>query len=66
MQELVRKRQYYLKNWSRLEANNPKAFEVMHGPAILFTLGLYDYIATGRHGHTLKEIEGEVLRENGK
>jgi len=61
IQELVRKRLYYLRNWARLEANNRRSFEKYHIPAILFTLGLYDYVKSGRHRHILDKIEEEIM-----
>jgi hypothetical protein len=45
LEALVRKRHYYLSSWERLERNNSTVFETLHIPAILFVLGLYDYIS---------------------
>ena len=60
LQELVRKRHYYLRNWQRLENENASAFEHFHIPAILFTLGLYDYILSGHYRHLLLKVESGV------
>jgi len=60
---LVRKRRYYRLNWRRLEHSNSQAFEKFHVPAILFTLGLYDYIKGGSFRHYLERIEREIENE---
>lgn len=61
---LVRKRRYYKMNWRRLEAKNSVAFEKFHVPAILFNLGLYDYIKSSSYRHHLLRIERETENEN--
>lgn len=59
---LVRKRRYYLTNWRRLEHVNEKAFEKFHLPAILFTLGLYDYVKNSSYRHYLETAERDLER----
>lgn len=63
---LVRKRRYYLTNWRRLEQTNEKAFEKFHLPAILFTLGLYDYVKNSSYRHFLEAAEKGLERANQK
>lgn len=46
-------RDYYLKNWQRLYANNPEAFAVIHLPKIEFNAGLFQYIKSGPYRHLL-------------
>ncbi|SMP77698.1 hypothetical protein SAMN06295970_1274 [Noviherbaspirillum suwonense] len=60
---LIRKRRYYRMNWRRLEQSNITAFEKFHVPAILFNLGLYDYIKTGSFRHFLERIERAIENE---
>lgn len=60
---LVRKRRYYRMNWRRLEAKNQAAFEKFHVPAILFNLGLYDYIKNGSFRTHLIRVEREIENE---
>lgn len=63
LEELIRKREYYLRNWQRLLGKNPEAFEAYHVPSILFTFGLYDYIAAGKYRHQLLQIDRRVRDE---
>jgi len=63
LEALVRKRHYYLSSWERLERNNSTVFETLHIPAILFVLGLYDYISNGPYKHVLAEIEKKIRNE---
>lgn len=60
IRELIRKRLYYLRNWQRLEANNRHSFVKYHIPAILFTLGLYDYVKSSSHRHIVDAVEREI------
>jgi hypothetical protein len=60
---LIRKRRFYRMNWRRLEAKNYAAFEKFHVPAILFNLGLYDYIKSGSFRHHLVRVEREIENE---
>lgn len=63
LKSLIRKRRYYKMNWRRLEAKNSIAFEKFHVPAILFNLGLYDYIKSSSFRHYLMRIEREIENE---
>lgn len=63
LQELVRKRIYYLRNWQRLKSVNQEAFEAYHIPEILFVFGLYDYVASGRYRHYLAKIEKSIAHD---
>jgi hypothetical protein len=63
LEALVRKRHYYLSSWERLERNNSSVFEALHIPAILFVLGLYDYISNSPYKHILFEIEKKARNE---
>ncbi|WP_426168506.1 hypothetical protein [Pseudoduganella sp. R-34] len=60
IEELVRRRRYYLVNWARLFDENREAFETIHLGRILFSLGLYDFIKESRYSHVLKGIEHRV------
>ncbi|MFC7515470.1 hypothetical protein ACFQUU_10670 [Herbaspirillum sp. GCM10030257] len=60
IEELVRKRTYYAKNWGRLMDQNASAFEKIHAPSILFTYGLYDFLANGPYANVLRQIEKRV------
>lgn len=66
IEELVRKRHYYLSNWPRLAANHPDHFREVHAPRVLFVLGLYDYVAAGAYRRTLTEIERRLQLQEGQ
>lgn len=57
IEEVVRKRRYYLENWKRLLENNPEAFEKYHLDRMFFTFGLHDYIQNSIYGNVLVKIQ---------
>lgn len=63
LRALVRKRKYYLTNWHRLYLDNKHRFELIHGPALMFSFCLYDYISGSDYSWFLREIEAEVSNE---
>lgn len=57
MEEVVRTKVYYERNWNRLANENEVAFEQLHLPKIEFVLGLYGAIRRGPYRHLLKRYE---------
>lgn len=60
LEDLVRKKNYYVNNWARLESNNPAAFKRFHFDSIVFVLTLYDYIRNSSYREFLFQAEQRI------
>lgn len=60
LESLIRKRNYYLNNWARLESNNPSAFREFHWESMLFVLGLYHYVFNSSYRVYIEDVEARM------
>lgn len=66
LEEIVRKRIYYSRNWKRLLENNPELFKAHHFANMMFNISIYDYVKNSLYSSLLKKIEGRLEASLGK
>lgn len=63
IKDLVRKREYYLNNWRRLEDSNPAGFQKFHFDSMAYVLSLYEYVKNSRYRSFLDDAEEAINDE---
>lgn len=57
IEEVIRTKNYYISNWSRLADENSVRFERVHLPQMLFSLALYGVVRKGPYRHLIAGFE---------
>jgi hypothetical protein len=57
LEEVIRTKNYYVSNWTRLADENFVRFERVHFPQMLFSLALYGVVRKGPYRHLVARIE---------
>lgn len=63
LEELVRKRTYFQRNWQRLLGENPDRFRLYTFPSMLFVERLCNFIEPSIYGKLLKEMTVAIQQE---